>query len=143
MRYPTPSTLFLIAILALSTGASAQKIYKCGTTYSQQACPDGIVIPATAPPEAAQKKAADQATRRDALTADRMEKSRLQQEKEDLAANTPKIRPPVRAIEPDAKPPSLSIKVGKSKPKEPKLSAVVVKATPSKKQGKKQMKNGD
>ena len=137
MRYSPSNTIFLIALLALSTGATAQKIYKCGNTYSQQACPDGIVIPAAATPEAAQKNATDQATRRDALTADRMEKSRLQQEKEDLAANTPKLKPPVPAIEPEAKSPSLSIKVGKSKRKEPKLRAVVVKTAPSKKLAKK------
>ena len=137
MRYFSLNTIFLIALLALSTGASAQKIYKCGNTYSQQACPEGIVIPAAATPDATQKNAADQATRRDALTADRMEKSRLQQEKEDLAANTPKLQPPVPAIEPKAQSPSLSIKVGKSKPKEPKSSAKAVKTVPSKKQAKK------
>lgn len=137
MRYFPPNTIFLIALLALSTGATAQKIYKCGNTYSQQACPDGVVIPAAATPEAAQKNATDQATRRDALTADRMEKSRLQQEKEDLAANTPKLKEPVPAIEPEAKSPSLSIKQGKSKRKEPTLSAVAVKTAPSKKLAKK------
>ena len=137
MRYFSLNTIFLIALLALSTGASAQKIYKCGNTYSQQACPEGIVIPAAATPDATQKNAADQATRRDALTADRMEKSRLQQEKEDLAANTPKLKPPVPAIEPKAQSPSLSIKVGKSKRKEPKSSAKVVKTEPSKKQAEK------
>lgn len=137
MRYFPPNTIFLIALLALSTGATAQKIYKCGNTYSQQACPDGVVIPAAATPEAAQKNATDQATRRDALTADRMEKSRLQQEKEDLAANTPKLKEPVPAIEPEAKSPSLSIKQGKSKRKEPKLSAVAVKTAASKKLAKK------
>ena len=137
MRYSPPNTIFLIALLALSTGASAQKIYKCGNTYSQQACPEGIVIPAAATPDATQKNAADQATRRDALTADRMEKSRLQQEKEDLAANTPKLKPPVPAIEPKAQSPSLSIKVGKSKPKEPKSSAKAVKTVASKKQAEK------
>lgn len=111
MRYSPPNTIFLIALLALSTGATAQKIYKCGNTYSQQTCPDGIVIPTAATPEAAQKNATDQATRRDALTADRMEKSRLQQEKENLAANTPKLkrepRPPeaetVTAVSPSFK----------------------------------------
>ncbi len=82
-------TVFLIAIIALSTGAEAQKIFKCGTTYSQLACPEGVIIKAASTPDAAEKGAADQATRRDALTADQMEKSRLAQEKKDLAANMP------------------------------------------------------
>lgn len=91
------STHFLIALCALSTNASAQKIYKCGTTYSQQACADGVIIPGASAPEASQKTASDQATRRDALSADRMEKSRIQQEKKDLAANTPDVKRKARA----------------------------------------------
>ena len=86
------STTFLLALLALSTQATAQKIYKCGTTYSQQACSDGVTLPPVSAPEVGQKTATDQATRRDALAADRMEKSRIQQEKKDLAANTPDIK---------------------------------------------------
>jgi hypothetical protein len=91
------STIFLIALLVLSTEVVAQKIYKCGTTYSQQACPDGVIVPAAPTPDTAKTTAADQATRRDALTADRMEKSRLQQEKKDLAANTPDFKRKARA----------------------------------------------
>ena len=92
MHHAKSNTIFLIALLAVSHEAIGQKIYKCGNIYSQQACPDGVIIPAAAAPEAAQKNARDQATRRDALTAERMEKSRLQQEKEDLAANTPQLQ---------------------------------------------------
>ena len=92
MRHAKSNAIFFMALLTASHGAMGQKIYKCGNIYSQQACPDGVIIPAAATPETAQKNARDQATHREALTADRMEKSRLQQEKEDLAANTPKLQ---------------------------------------------------
>jgi hypothetical protein len=53
------STIFLIALLVLSTEVVAQKIYKCGTTYSQQACPDGVIVPAAPTPDTAKTAAAD------------------------------------------------------------------------------------
>lgn len=98
-------TIFLIAIIALSTSATAQTIYKCGNTYSENSCPGGVIIPAALTPDPAQKMAADQATRRDALAADQMEKARLQQEKSDRAANTSELqkqtRPPETATATD------------------------------------------
>lgn len=109
------STTFLVALFALSTQATAQKIYKCGTTYSQQACSDGVTLPAVPAPEVGQKTATDQATQRDATAANRMEKSRLQQEKKDLAANTPNTKQQARAMATTAniKPASLKRKTDK------------------------------
>lgn len=83
-------TLLLIATAAISTGATAQNVYKCsGNTYSQIPCPDGVKLPAAQAPDRADRKRADDATARDARTADRMEKARLKQEQLDLKANTP------------------------------------------------------
>ena len=80
----------LIASNAISTGANAQNVYKCsGNTYSQIPCPDGVKMPPPDTPDRAQRVQADQATARDALTADRMEKERLKQEQIDLKNNTP------------------------------------------------------
>lgn len=87
------NAIFLIASSALSTGATAQKTYKCGNTYSQAPCPGGIVIEATDPRTPAQKTQADLATGRNARTAEAMEQARLQQEKRDLAANTVTLSP--------------------------------------------------
>lgn len=81
--------LFLIAVHALSTGATAQNTYKCGNTYSQAPCPGGVVIDVADTRSASQKKQADMIIARDAQTADTMEAARLKQEKIDLAANTP------------------------------------------------------
>jgi len=87
------NAIFLIAACALSTGATAQNTYKCGDTYSQLPCPGGITIDAADQRTSAQKTQTDLATGRDARTADAMEKARLQQEKIDIAANTPPVPP--------------------------------------------------
>jgi hypothetical protein len=81
--------MFIIASCALSTGASAQKVYKCGNVYSQTPCFGGGLIDPADPRTSAQKDQADLAIGRDARLADAMEKARLAQEKKDLAANTP------------------------------------------------------
>ena len=81
--------ILALAACFFSSSAMAQTVYKCGSTYSQFPCPDGVVINAD-PRSSAQKAQADQATARDARTASAMEKARLLQEKADLAANTPK-----------------------------------------------------
>lgn len=95
MQSRTLNAIFSIAVCALSTGATAQNIYKCGDTYSQLPCPGGVTIDAADQRTSAQKTQADLATRRDARTADAMEKARLQQEKIDSAANTAPA-PPTR-----------------------------------------------
>lgn len=112
----------IIATSALSTGATAQNVYKCGNTYSHMACPDGEVIDATDPRSPAQKYQADQAIGRDARLADAMQKARLKQEKMDLSANTPSKKPldkPVSARTPK-KVSTLPSKV-KKKEKEPEF----------------------
>ena len=94
MQSPPLNAIVLIAIATvLSTGASAQNTYKCGDTYSQLPCPGGVIVNATDKRTSAQKTQSDLATARDARTADAMEKARLQQEKIDIAANTPTVKP--------------------------------------------------
>lgn len=82
------ATLF-IATCSFSTWAVAQNTYKCGDNYSQTPCPDGVAIDATDKRSREQKTQTDDATRRNAETAQAMEKTRLAQERKDLAANTP------------------------------------------------------
>lgn len=144
MHFAKFSTIFLIALFALSTQATAQKIYKCGTTYSQQACSDGVTLPVVPAPEAGQKTATDQATQRDALTADRMEKSRLQQEKKDLAANTSNTIRQARTLATAAntKPASLKLK-RKTNKKLEEFRAVVPGTGTTKKHSKKKLASFD
>ena len=86
-------TIFFRAACALSTVARGQNVYKCGNVYSQMPCPGSQVIYTTDTRTAAQKSQTDSFISRDVRLADAMEKARLKQEKSDLAANTPKIKP--------------------------------------------------
>lgn len=89
MQIVTLNAIVLIAIYALSTGATAQTTYRCGDSYSQAPCPAAVVIDTADDRTAEQKLQADLATGRDARIAEAMRKARLEQEKRDLAANTP------------------------------------------------------
>jgi hypothetical protein len=79
--------LVLIAASALSTGAMAQKVYKCGSNYSQIPCPDGVALQAGDGRTAAQRAAADKTTREQAAQAKELEKTRLKNDAEAAAAS--------------------------------------------------------
>lgn len=93
MQKFTPSALLLIAVCALSTGASAQNTYKCGNSYSQLPCPGGVILDPRDGRDSSQKIQADMATLRDTRVADALEAQRLQQAQKDLRANTPRRLP--------------------------------------------------
>jgi hypothetical protein len=72
----------VIAVLAAACGsAAAQQVYRCGSSYSQHACPGATPVAmttdASAPSEAARAAAA---AKTDAKRADAMERARLAQE---------------------------------------------------------------
>ena len=76
---------FFVATCALSTGASAQKVYRCGNTYSQTPCGGGKTIDATgtgAAASAARKQANDKENHRQVEAAKALEKQRLAEEAE-------------------------------------------------------------
>lgn len=118
MKKITAYVIFSIAPCFLSTGATAENIYKCKDSYSQTPCPGGARMDVTDPRTSAQKMATDQATLQDARTADRMEKTRIQQEKTDLAANTPLAAPKKKASSSHTPKPKIKPKVKKN-PKTP------------------------
>ena len=95
MRNRFLNTIGFIAIGSMSTWASAQNVYRCGNTYSQTPCPSGKSLDVTDSRTADQKKQTDAAAASSAKAGDNMEKTRLAQEKRDLAAN--KARPVVIA----------------------------------------------
>lgn len=80
MHKPPIFATLLIAICAVSTGVWGQKVYRCGTSYSQTPCADAVAVDVTDTRSKTQKAQADSLTRRDAATADAMEKARLQDE---------------------------------------------------------------
>jgi len=72
---------FLIAACALSTGARAQNVYKCGDSYSQTPCPGAKLIETQDSRQPEQKKQTDSATHNSAKLAQELQKERLAQEK--------------------------------------------------------------
>ena len=137
MQVTTLNAIFLIATSALSTGVAAQNTYKCGDTYSQLPCPGGVVVDVTDQRTSAQKMQSDLATGRDARTAEAMEKARLQQEKIDIAANTPTVKP----ASPDKANNTQTIQVKKKKKKEQEYFTAQIPGEKKKKQALK--KNAD
>ena len=81
MKHIARSATLFIAAYAISTGAMSQKVYRCGSTYSQIPCADGgVAMEAQDTRTKAQKSQADAVIRSDAVTAKSMEKERLRQE---------------------------------------------------------------
>ncbi len=75
-------TALVVAAGLVPAAASAQKVYRCGSTYSQTPCPDAVTVDAADERTKAQKSDAQRATVRDAKTALALEKTRLKEEKE-------------------------------------------------------------
>ena len=73
-------TLLLIAISPYSHWARAEKVYKCGSTYSQTPCPGSTTLELDDTRDPAEKKRMDAQTRRDAELARDMEQNRLANE---------------------------------------------------------------
>ena len=72
--------LLLIAIGPYSPWAGAEKVYKCGTTYSQMPCPGNTALEMDDSRDPAEKKRMDAQTKRDAELARDMAQSRLANE---------------------------------------------------------------
>lgn len=75
--------VFAIVFAALTTtgtGAQAQKVYKCGNTYSQTPCGDGKTLDTTAPDtstDITRKQTVDKENKRQLAAAKALEKERL------------------------------------------------------------------
>ena len=117
MRHRMSIAIIFISTCAISTWASAQNAYRCGNTYSQTPCANGKTIDVTDSRSADQKKQTDAATASTAKAGDTLEKSRLAQEKRDLAAN--KARPVVIAPIAAPAPPPQPVTYAKKKKKKP------------------------
>jgi len=90
IRHPWLVTLLLIAISPYSHWARAEKVYKCGSTYSQTPCPGGTLLEVDDTRDPTEKKRMDAQTRRNAELARDMEQSRLANEAA-LAAERAKV----------------------------------------------------
>ncbi len=87
MKLNTQVAIFYVALCALSTGTTAQNVYKCGNAYSQKPCADGVVVDVQDSRSAAQKAESDALIKRDSAAANAMEKTRLKEEAQQRADN--------------------------------------------------------
>ncbi|MGJ7546122.1 hypothetical protein [Variovorax sp. LT1R16] len=72
-----------IACIAMAAAApAAAGTWRCGSTYTDQPCPGGQVVPTDAAPSTERVRDADEQTRRTQATAARMEAERLRRDKE-------------------------------------------------------------
>ena len=85
MRTLVTAILF-IAAHAISVSAAAQKVYKCGSSYSQIPCTDAVKVATDDGRTAVQKKESEKAVARDMQAAKAMEKERLAEEKQAQAS---------------------------------------------------------
>lgn len=69
-----------ITLATATTTAIGQKIYRCGSEYSQIPCADAVIVEADDPRSSAQKVQSDAMIQRNAAAARSMEKSRLEEE---------------------------------------------------------------
>jgi len=81
MKSRYPIALFFIANCLILTGVQAAKVYKCGSSYSQVPCADGVELSTPTEPSAKAQRAARKVAEMDEKTANRMEKERLAAEK--------------------------------------------------------------
>ena len=110
---------FLTVIFLYVLPAQAQNTYRCGNTYSQAPCADGVAIDAQDKRTDAQKNQADATTARVNAAQKELETERLAREKREAAANrkaaakstvpavkiTPiKPKPPKKAVQKKKKP---------------------------------------
>lgn len=80
MKHITLHTIVLIASGVISTGASGQNVYRCGSSYSQKPCPDAVVVEVADPRSEAQKAQADAKTRRETAQVQAIEKAHEKEE---------------------------------------------------------------
>jgi hypothetical protein len=95
MQNPLLFATVLVAACAVSTSASAQKVYKCGNTYSQTPCGGGKTLDTTSPNAAssvARKQAVDKENKRQMEAAKAMEKARLAQEAEAMKRHQAELK---------------------------------------------------
>ena len=89
-------------VLATAGAAGAQTMYRCGSSYSQQACPGASEVAGTAARPTADVAQARAVAQADMKRADAMEKARLAQEKNAPKAMVMGPKEPASAAKPVA-----------------------------------------
>lgn len=89
MRHALALCAVMGAVLAVPLSATAQNVYRCGDSYSQQPCPGAKAIDVPQAPGTQEQQRAREATARDAKAAEALEKSRLREESRPVSAYIP------------------------------------------------------
>ncbi|MBG9389556.1 hypothetical protein [Caenimonas aquaedulcis] len=122
--------------------ASAEGVYRCGSSYSQEPCPGGKLVVVDDPRSQAQRTQTSEASKRDAKLGDAMEKARIKEEAKPAQA----LLPPPKAEEPaTAREPQITtikpLKAkGQAKAKNPEFFTATAPAKPADKTAKKSAK---
>jgi hypothetical protein len=85
--------LLLATALGATHAGAADPVYRCGDSYSSQPCPGGKAVQADDPRSPQQRTQNLEAVRKDAKTADEMQKARLKEEAKPAQA----VMPPPKA----------------------------------------------
>ena len=80
------ATVF-IALYAISTRASAEEVYRCGSAYSQKPCPEAVVVEVQDSRTPAQKAQADAKTRHETAQVKELDKAHQKEEAQRRADN--------------------------------------------------------
>lgn len=72
--------LFFIASIAISTGAHGKNVYRCGNSYSEKPCAEGVSVNVTDTRTPTQRAQSDAMIRRDATAAKASDKERTKDE---------------------------------------------------------------
>ncbi|WKB52007.1 hypothetical protein [Eleftheria terrae] len=78
--------LVLYTLAAAGTSAAQAPIYRCGNSYSEQSCPQAREVVVPPAPGEDERAAAEQSLQRQATVAEELQRRRLQQEAQPLAA---------------------------------------------------------
>jgi hypothetical protein len=81
--------MFSIAVCAVPTASLAQKVYRCGSTYSQIPCADGVTVEVQDTRSKVQKSQAQATIKSETSQAQAMEERRMKEEAQALKANPP------------------------------------------------------
>src|SRR5512140_401865 len=85
--------LLLATALGAPHAGAADPVYRCGDSYSNQPCPGGKAVQADDPRSPQQRAQNLEAVRKDAKTADEMQKARLKEEAKPAQALMPPPKP--------------------------------------------------
>lgn len=129
------ATAALFLACCLSSYATAQTVYRCGNSYGQTPCADGVPLNVNDSRSAAQKAEAEKIAARDAATARGMEKERLRQEAlaDKAAVAAPKTAAPAAKTPTEKSPTANGKKSKKSKKKNKDPEFFTAKIAPAKK----------